>query len=141
MTLTASNQHADSGATYQHLEIVRLEENFLKLVLNMHGKSVNVLSSELVTELMDCIPALKKDESIQGLLITSGKPKQFIAGANIEEIFDLKDAKEASEKARYGQQMMDLIENLPFPTVSVIDGPTLGGGLEFALSTTYRVAS
>src|SRR5262249_29699749 len=103
-------------------------------------KSANILSTELVGELMSALSQLATHDAVKGLLIRSGKPKQFIAGANIDEIASLSDPVLASEKAREGQALMLAIEDLPFPTVAAIDGPCLGGGLELALACTYRVA-
>ncbi len=112
------------------------------LTLDMQGKNANVLSTESVGELTDSIRWLGAmgTRQVKGLLVRSGKPKQFIAGANIEEIRALTNPAIAAEKARNGQALMNAIETLPFPSVSVIDGPCLGGGLEFALACTYRVA-
>lgn len=124
---------------YQNLSITE-KDGIFRLVLDMHGKGVNVLGAGLVEELSHALAELGRERTGRGLIVVSGKPKQFIAGANIEEIFNLTDPVEAAEKAALGQQMMFGLENLPFPSVCVIDGPTLGGGLEFALSATYRVA-
>lgn len=126
--------------TYKHISYEKLPTGILELKLDMKGKSVNVLNSELVTELTDFFQELAQEKDVRGLLIASKKPRQFIAGADIEEIFGLTDPSIAMQKAQLGQRMMNLLENLPFPTLSIIDGPTLGGGMEFALSTTYRVA-
>jgi len=79
-------------------------------------------------------------KNVKGLLIRSAKPKQFIAGADIEEILSITNPHEASDKAQTGQDLMSDIERLSFPSVAVIDGPCLGGGMELALACTYRVA-
>lgn len=118
------------------------EDNIALLMLDMAQKSANVLSTEFIEELTTTFQQLHdiRATKVKGLLIASAKPKMFIAGADIDEIFAISDSAEASEKARMGQEMMAALEGLPFPSVAVIDGPCLGGGLELALACTYRIA-
>ncbi|MFH1017644.1 MAG: 3-hydroxyacyl-CoA dehydrogenase NAD-binding domain-containing protein [Pseudomonadota bacterium] len=110
------------------------------VTLNHADLGVNVLTSDLLSELEQTFGRLKAMKEVRGLLIRSGKPKQFIAGANIDEIHAITDLREAYEKSAFGQCVFAMIERLPYPSVAVIDGPCLGGGLELALACTYRVA-
>lgn len=114
-------------------------KGFAILTLNEEGRTVNILSSEVLNELTQTVQRLHAMKQTKGLLIRSAKPKQFIAGANIDEIAAITVPSEAEHKAAYGQALMNGIESLPFPSVAAIDGPCLGGGLELALACTYRV--
>ncbi len=132
-------------ATNKHhtLEFVAPQEGKKRLAiitLDMAEKSTNVLNLELIEELAHSFHHLHTTKDVGGLIIRSAKEGQFIAGADINEILAVTQAAEAAEKARMGQELMDTLETLPFPTVAVIDGACLGGGLELALACTYRVA-
>jgi 3-hydroxyacyl-CoA dehydrogenase/enoyl-CoA hydratase/3-hydroxybutyryl-CoA epimerase/3-hydroxyacyl-CoA dehydrogenase/enoyl-CoA hydratase/3-hydroxybutyryl-CoA epimerase/enoyl-CoA isomerase len=75
--------------------------------------------------------------------LRSGKPGQFVAGADLNELADLSrlSRKEVAAFASRGQEVFDQISQLPYPTVALIDGPCLGGGAEYALAADYRIAS
>jgi 3-hydroxyacyl-CoA dehydrogenase/enoyl-CoA hydratase/3-hydroxybutyryl-CoA epimerase len=88
---------------------------------------------------LDEMEAQKKE--IKGLIIQSGKPDNFIAGADISMITGCQNETDAKDLAEKGQQLFQRIENLPFTTVAAIHGPCLGGGLELALACDYRVCS
>ncbi len=115
-------------------------DNVATLSLDLEGKKANVLCTELVEELLRTMKKLRSTQEISGLLIKSAKPNTFIAGADVHEIFSISDPTLAQEKARLGQSLMDALAELPFPTIAIIDGPCLGGGLELALACTHRVA-
>ena len=99
----------------------------------------NVLSADVLEELDRFLNNLS-EEQLQGLVILSAKPNGFIAGADIKEFTKLKDSSAAEKLIRSGQAVFDRLENMPFPTVSMIHGFCLGGGLELALACRYRVA-
>ncbi|HEY3858398.1 MAG TPA: 3-hydroxyacyl-CoA dehydrogenase NAD-binding domain-containing protein [Gammaproteobacteria bacterium] len=108
------------------------------LCFDKAGASANVLSSAVMYELSDKlkqIAALKP----KGLVIYSGKKSGFIAGADIKEIKDLRIHDEAFRVTRGGQQIVEQIEKLSCPSAALINGFCLGGGLELAMSCTYRV--
>ena len=111
------------------------------LCLDLEDSSVNILSSEVLRNLELKIQELKKSEDISLLQITSAKEGIFIAGADIAEIEELRDEEEAYEKVREGQKILSEISVLPFPTLAVIDGACLGGGLELALCCDYRLCT
>ena len=76
-----------------------------------------------------------------GVVLRSGKPDGFIAGADIKDFTAIRSALEAETLSREGQALLDRLEALPVPVVAAIHGPCLGGGLEVALACRYRVAS
>lgn len=125
----------------------RLEkvENSLALILDMADKSANVLSSDVMRELEDALADVgarsQKGETVNGLMIVSGKRKDFILGADVNEFQKVSNITMATEYVRRGQQTLNKIAALSVPTVAVIHGNCLGGGTELALACDYRVAS
>lgn len=124
---------------YRHWRLEVGEHNIGWLYLDKEAAAVNILASEVLLELQQLLEELATKRFL-GLIITSAKSSGFIAGANIEEIKAIKTAEEATRAARIGQQLFDQLENLPYPTVAHISGFCVGGGLELALTCTYRVA-
>jgi len=111
------------------------------LCFDLEDADVNVLSSEVLKTLDVKLQELKKSEDVKLLQFTSAKVGIFIAGADISEIESLDDEEEAYEKVREGQRILSEISALPFPTLAVIDGACLGGGLELALCCDYRICT
>ena len=101
--------------------------------------SANVLSEEVLNELVSMLEQLEHDPP-RGLVIHSGKRNGFIMGADINEFTRIDSADQAYELIRLGQQVFDRLEALRCPTVAVINGFALGGGLELALACGYRLA-
>ncbi len=121
----------------------KLEKNgiYADLVFDTPSLDVNLLSSKVLEELNTLLDELKKDNNIKLMFIKSAKKDVFIAGADISEIKELRDEDAAYEIVRRGQMIIRKISTLPFISVAVIDGATLGGGLEFALNCDYRLAT
>jgi 3-hydroxyacyl-CoA dehydrogenase / enoyl-CoA hydratase / 3-hydroxybutyryl-CoA epimerase len=117
------------------------KQGLADLVFDLPDEKVNMLNSHVMEELASVIDKLEKEKTIRFLSIRSGKEGNFIAGADIAEIRSITHREEALEKARMGQEILDRLEALPFPTLAAIDGACLGGGLELALACTYRIAS
>ena len=109
------------------------------LTLDVAGQSANVLSQEVLQELDRHLGELE-DKPLKGLIIRSGKASGFIAGADVREFERVADPARATELAQLGQQVCARLAGLPFPSVAVIHGFCLGGGLELALACTYRLA-
>ena len=101
--------------------------------------SANVLSSEVLHELVSMLEQLEHDPP-RGLVLHSGKRSGFVMGADINEFTSIESADQAYELIRLGQQVFDRLESLRCPTVAVINGFALGGGLELALACDYRLA-
>jgi len=106
-------------------------------------KKVNTLSRAVLAELAALIGRLEERSDLRGLLFRSGKPGQFIAGADLNDLAALSYAAPADSAAlvTLGQQIFDRINRLQFPTVALVDGTCLGGGTELALAFDERLVS
>lgn len=102
---------------------------------------MNVLSSQSLFELDKIISQLEQRKDLKGICILSKKQDIFIAGADIKEIENITSASIGQAKAQAGQKILNRLEKLPMPTIALINGACLGGGLELALSCDYRLAS
>ncbi|HTP60001.1 MAG TPA: 3-hydroxyacyl-CoA dehydrogenase NAD-binding domain-containing protein [Spirochaetia bacterium] len=124
-----------------HAFSLRESEGIAELVLDVPGEKLNILHAAVMEELAEILAGLTGRSDIRCLMLRSGKPGTFIAGADIKEIEAIREPLEAEEKSRSGQDLFNLLEDLPFPSLAVVDGPALGGGLELALACTYRLVS
>ena len=109
------------------------------LKFNKPDSSQNVLSSTALLELdqkVEEISALTP----RGLIICSGKDGGFIAGADVREFSQVESREQALAYINHAHQVLDRIEQFSFPTVAMINGHCLGGGLELALACDYRVS-
>jgi 3-hydroxyacyl-CoA dehydrogenase/enoyl-CoA hydratase/3-hydroxybutyryl-CoA epimerase len=105
------------------------------------GKDVNLLDTESMLQLQEILTTVSKRTDLTAVLVTSTKPKIFIAGADIRQIETIKERSEAVEITESGKAIFQMLEDLKVPTVAVINGACVGGGLELVLACRYRVAS
>jgi enoyl-CoA hydratase/carnithine racemase len=103
-------------------------------------KVLNALNTPTWTDLHTAFEEAKADASVHGVILTGTGDKAFIAGADIGELANV-DAFEAEESSRFGQGVLDLIENLGKPVIAAINGFALGGGCETAMACTIRIAA
>lgn len=118
-----------------------VKETIHYLTIDLKDEKVNKLSSQVLLELKEQLLRIKDDNQINALVITSTKPGMFIAGADIAEIRDITNPKDALEKVSIGQSIFNLLDKLPCVTIAAINGVCLGGGCELALACDFRVAS
>lgn len=111
------------------------------ITFDLKDEKVNKFSAVAVKELDALIDEVKNETSLKCLLFMSAKKGIFIAGADINEFEHIKTEQEGYEVGRKGQQVFQKIAGLPFPTIAVIDGASMGGGTEMTLACTYRLAS
>jgi 3-hydroxyacyl-CoA dehydrogenase/enoyl-CoA hydratase/3-hydroxybutyryl-CoA epimerase len=125
--------------TMQHWKTETDDNGILWLCLDMAESKVNVLSSEVLQELIEIVDSLN-DDPPAGLILWSGKANSFVMGADIKEFTKVDSIELANKVVRLGQGLMDRVEQLECPTVAVINGFCLGGGLELAMACDYRIA-
>lgn len=126
-------------------ESVRLvpHEKFNEVALiewDLIGESVNKLNTPIMTRFKEILEELSKS-SYKAVVLISRKKNIFMAGADIDEIKTLKTADEFKEKVSMGQQIMNMVEDLPIPVVAAVHGACMGGGCELILACDYRVCS
>jgi 3-hydroxyacyl-CoA dehydrogenase/enoyl-CoA hydratase/3-hydroxybutyryl-CoA epimerase len=110
------------------------------LVLDDPSKKVNTVSSKFFLWFEALVAELERDAP-KALVILSGKPDGFVAGADLEELLAVGDKADVIAMLQRGHDLMQRLAGLPFPTVAAIHGACLGGGLELALACRYRVAT
>jgi enoyl-CoA hydratase/carnithine racemase len=101
-------------------------------------KVLNALNTSTWADLQTAFEDAKADASVLGVILT-GAGKAFIAGADISELAHV-EAFDAEESSRFGQGVLDFIENLGKPVIAAINGFALGGGCETAMACTIRIA-
>lgn len=129
-----------TGPTYHHWRIEIDQHRILWLTFDREGASVNSMNRDVFSELEQIIVDIAK-ENPEGVVILSGKKKGFIAGADITQFTALQTTDEAFHLIRQAQLVLDQLEALKMPTVAMIQGFCLGGGLEVALACRYLLAA
>lgn len=124
------------------ITVQRGDGDIATLTFDLQGESVNKLSSAVIAELEEAVKALQAESGIQGLVLASAK-EAFIVGADITEFQGMfgKGAEFLESMLMRVHEIFNAIEDLPFPTVTAINGLALGGGCEVLLTTDFRVMS
>jgi 3-hydroxyacyl-CoA dehydrogenase / enoyl-CoA hydratase / 3-hydroxybutyryl-CoA epimerase len=112
-----------------------------QVVFDLPGEKINKFSALVMAELRQLLESLHARSDLKAVVFTSGKPNMFIAGADIKELQAITNRADAKAKAEVGQQLFQRVADLSVPTIAVIDGPCLGGGMEFALACSYRIVA
>lgn len=100
--------------------------------------ALNALNSDMIQTLSKCIDAIA-DSDVRAVLVVGGGDRAFCAGADIGELCG-RTASQHRDGAALGQGTFSRLAALRVPTVAVIRGAALGGGLELAMSCSHRVA-
>jgi len=126
----------------QAIQCSLLDGGMAELRFDLHGDSVNKFNKVTLGELAEAVALIQATPGVNGLLVTSGKDC-FIVGADITEFLDTFKNTEDQLVAWILEvhRIFSAVEDFDFPTVAAINGFALGGGLEFALTTSYRVMS
>lgn len=124
---------------FKHWKLDKTDNNIMWVIMDRADQSVNSWNREVFIEFDRVLDEIIV-ESPRGVIITSGKSKGFIAGADISQFIHLTDPEKAFELIRESQLILDKLERLSVPTLALINGFCLGGGLEVALACRYRIA-
>jgi len=122
----------------QHWNLTRDADGIARLVFDRAGASTNTLGAPVLAEFNEVLDILDRDPP-HGLVIASGKANGFIAGADIDEFTQITDEAGAIALVRRGWDTFERLAAASYPTVALVRGFCLGGGLELALACRYRV--
>jgi enoyl-CoA hydratase/carnithine racemase len=100
---------------------------------------LNALNTPTWKDLRTAFEDAQNDLTVRGVILTGAGNKAFIAGADISELAHA-TAVDAEQSSRFGQGVLDLIENLGKPVIAAVNGFALGGGCETAMACTIRIA-
>ena len=129
----------DASGRYRNFKLTRDADGLAWLLFDREGASANTLSADLIEEL-DKILAELESTRPAGVVIRSAKTSGFIAGADVNEFRGATDERAVETAIGRAHAVIDRLEALRIPTVSVIHGFCLGGGLEVALACQSRIA-
>jgi len=130
----------NSSIQYQNWRVETDKDNILWLYFDRAGRSANSISPAVLDELEQILNKVQNDGSVRAVIFASAKTSGFIAGADIEQFTQFKDSKEAMVFINKGQDLYKRIAALKIPTIAMIKGFCLGGGMELALACRYRIA-
>jgi len=124
--------------SYKNWKLEKDTNNILWLYFDREQSAVNSINDQALSELDTIITAL--DSELTGLVIASAKATGFIAGADIQQFTEFDEVSVAMQFIQHGHDVFNKLAALSIPTVAMIKGFCLGGGLELALACRYRVA-
>ncbi len=133
--LSAASLTASLGLT----NVLYEKKGTIAYVTVNRPKVLNALNTPTWKDLRTAFEDARDDAAVRGVILTGAGDKAFIAGADISELAHVA-AFEAEQSSRFGQEVLDLIENLGKPVVAAINGFALGGGCETAMACTIRIA-
>jgi 3-hydroxyacyl-CoA dehydrogenase / enoyl-CoA hydratase / 3-hydroxybutyryl-CoA epimerase len=129
----------EADGPYRNFKLTRDADGIAWLLFDRAGASANTLSADVIEELDQVLAALESQRPA-GLVIRSAKKSGFIAGADVNEFRGAADPRPVETAIGRAHAVIDRLEAVKFPTVAVIHGFCLGGGLEVALACQSRVA-
>jgi 3-hydroxyacyl-CoA dehydrogenase/enoyl-CoA hydratase/3-hydroxybutyryl-CoA epimerase len=118
-----------------------VEDGVLVVTIDKPGDAVNTLGMPLVDEFERVFRRVNDEPALTAMVLISGKPDNFIAGADVEQFLAFAGASDAERVSRAGQELLNRLAVLRVPVVAAIHGACLGGGLETALACRYRICT
>lgn len=111
------------------------------ITLDVPGAAVNVLGPSVIEEFEALLDRIRDDPGARAVVLISGKPDNFVAGADIEEFIKIRTADEGEALSRAGQEMINRVERFAKPIVVAIHGACVGLGCELSLACSWRIAT
>lgn len=125
----------------KYLRVEALDAGIVQVILDDPEKSANVLTEGLQADLQECLDYLHGRKDLRGVILRSGKPRIFVAGADLVRIVKTLDwpAERIVEFCERGRRLYQRFREGPFVSVAAIQGACLGGGWELALGCDYQI--
>lgn len=121
--------------------ILVVKEDKLGIITINRPTKLNALNKSTIEELHTAFDQLDKDKEVRVIIITGCGEKAFVAGADISEFASF-DASQGADLAAKGHKLLfDFVQNLSTPVIAAVNGFALGGGLELAMASHFRIAS
>jgi enoyl-CoA hydratase/carnithine racemase len=139
LTPSAAAKPADSPTSLTLVNVLYEKKEAIAYVTINRPKVLNALNTSTWLDLRTAFEDARSDPGVRGVILTGAGDKAFIAGADIGELAHA-TAIDAERSSRFGQSVLDLIENLGKPVVAAVNGFALGGGCETAMACTIRIA-
>lgn len=130
---------ASSAAVLTLANVLYEKRGAIAYVTVNRPKVLNALNTPTWQDLRTAFEDAQNDPTVRGVILTGAGDKAFIAGADIGELAHA-TAIDAERSSRFGQGVLDLIENLGKPVIAAVNGFALGGGCETAMACTIRIA-
>jgi enoyl-CoA hydratase len=134
-----SNRNHQMPATTTAANVMYEKRGAIAYVTVNRPKVLNALNASTWKDLRTAFEDAQNNAAVRGVILTGAGDKAFVAGADIGELAHASSI-DAERSSRYGQEVLDLIENLGKPVVAAINGFALGGGCETAMACTIRIA-
>ena len=133
-----------SHASLPHPQVEVSPKGVALVRMDVQGEKQNTFNDEFYQDMSAMVEKVESDDSIKAVVLSSGKPGSWIAGANIKQIEEIKSAEQASDgrddrPARHEPRLQHAVAKKPW--IAAIDGACLGGGLEMAMTCSQRIAS
>ena len=111
------------------------------ITIDLPNEPVNKFNRGVKDEFVALIDRLERDLNVRAAVLLSGKKDSWIAGADINEFLEIKTPADAERMSHEGQLLLDSVERMRTPLICAIHGACLGGALELALASAYRIAT
>jgi len=119
---------------------LRMEDRIAVVTFDVPGEAMNTWTEEAVLSYRAVLEELERTEGALGVVFISGKPDNFFAGAHLKLLQKMEDAQNVRQALDIFHDSFNRLAHLPFPSVAAINGACAGGGLEFSLACTARIA-
>ena len=120
--------------------LLEIKDRIATITIN-NPEKMNCLDMEMLEMLETYFLSIKKDKSANAIILKGAGGKAFSTGGNLKDFGSLSGFQEIKDWIKYGNEVFNLLENMPVATLAVINGYAMGGGLELALSCDLRIAS
>src|SRR5277367_1579623 len=128
-----------AATTVDLANVLYEKKNGIAYVTVNRPKVLNALNTPTWKDLRTAFADARDDATVRGVILTGAGNKAFVAGADISELAQATGF-DAEQSSRFGQEVLDLIENLGKPVIAAVNGFALGGGCETAMACTIRLA-